>query len=67
MFCEKTTQTSIAKRNTFNSNNNADITQWNEVSRSEKEYIHCSRKSYVETVNEEMKESISEEEEIWNT
>ena len=41
-----------------------DIQQCSEASSSEEEDIMRSRKSHVETVNEEMKGIISEEEEI---
>ena len=39
-----------------------EIPQWSEAISSEEEEIKCSRKSYIETVNEEIKGSSSEEE-----
>ena len=50
--------------NTSNSNINVDIPKWIEAISSEEEDIKCSRKSHVETLNEEMKGSSSEEEDI---
>ena len=41
-----------------------EIPQYSEASSSEEEDIKCSIKSHVETVNEEMKGSSSEEDEI---
>ena len=60
----KTTRTIQATSNTSSSNINVDIPQWSEARSSEEEDIKCSRKSHVETVNEEMKVCSSEEEEI---
>ena len=63
-FVNNTTRTSQATSDTSNSNINVDIKQCSEASSSEEEDIKCSRKSHVETVNEEMKVSSSEEEDI---
>ena len=43
---------------------NVDIPQWSEASSIEEKDIKCIRKIHVETVNEEMKLSSSEEEDI---
>ena len=58
----KITQTSRATSNTSNSNINVNIPQWSEARISEEEDIDFSSKSNVETGNEEMKGSSSEEE-----
>ena len=63
-FVNKTTRTSRATSNTYNSNIKVDIPQWSKANNSEEEDIKCSRKSHIETVNGEVKGSSSEEEEI---
>ena len=60
----KTTQTSLATSSTSNSSINVGINKCSKASISEEEDIKCSIKSHVETVNEEMKGSSSEEDEI---
>ena len=63
----KTTRTSRAESNTYNSNFNADTPLWSEASISEDKDIGMRkgrRKSNVDNTNEEMKGRSSEEEEI---
>ena len=60
----KTTQTSRATSNTYNSIFNANIPQWSEVISIEEEGIGMrkfTRKSNAEIVNEEVKGSSSED------
>ena len=63
-FVNKTTQNIQATSNASNPDINTDITRWIEESSSEEEYIKCSRKSHVGTVNEEIKGRSSEQEDI---
>ena len=66
-FVNKTTQTSLETINTSNSNFNYNIPQWSEEISSEEEDIgmrKCRRKSHVEIINEEVKGSSSEVEDI---
>ena len=51
----KKTRISRATSNISNSNINVDKPKWSEARSSEEEYIKCSRKIHVETLNEEMK------------
>ena len=67
LFVNKTTQTSWATSKTSNSNFNANIPQRSESNNSKEEDIgmrKCRRKMNVEIINEEVKGSISEVEEI---
>ena len=63
-FVNKTTQTSLATSSTSNSSINVGINKCSKASISEEEDIKCSIKSHVETVNEEMKGSGIEVDEI---